>query len=181
MDFSLSEEQILIQDMARQFSDIELAPYAQEWDETKKMSRTVLEKAASLGFAGIYTPPKSDFLPDAMQAFELNGATEILAALKADGGEWALKQAHILSPLAVCVTLEALNRGAEMSFREAMNQEIGLSLAFLGTQDFFEGVRAALIDKDRNPKWTIGTIAGVRPLDIERRFIPTNIPLKFLN
>lgn len=55
MDFSLTEEQVLIQDMARQFSDTELAPHAAEWDESKMMSRDVLEKAASLGFAGIYT------------------------------------------------------------------------------------------------------------------------------
>lgn len=55
MDFSLSEEQTLIQDMARQFSDAELAPHAAEWDETKTMSRPVLEKAAALGFASIYT------------------------------------------------------------------------------------------------------------------------------
>ncbi|PHR54582.1 MAG: acyl-CoA dehydrogenase [Robiginitomaculum sp.] len=55
MEFSLSEEQTLIQDMARQFSDVELAPFAAEWDETRTMSRPVLEKAAALGFGGIYT------------------------------------------------------------------------------------------------------------------------------
>ncbi len=55
MDFSLTEEQVMIRDMARQFSDSELAPYAQRWDAEKSMSRGVLEKAAGLGFAAIYT------------------------------------------------------------------------------------------------------------------------------
>jgi len=55
MDFSLTEEQVMIQDMARQFSDAELAPYAAQWDEEKFMSRDVLTKAAELGFASIYT------------------------------------------------------------------------------------------------------------------------------
>lgn len=55
MDFSLSEEQTLIQDMARQFSDVELAPNAAKWEADKNLSRTVLEKAAGLGFGGIYT------------------------------------------------------------------------------------------------------------------------------
>ncbi|PHS77023.1 MAG: acyl-CoA dehydrogenase [Robiginitomaculum sp.] len=55
MDFTLTEEQVMIRDMARQFSDAELAPYAAQWDEEKSMSRDVLTKAAELGFASIYT------------------------------------------------------------------------------------------------------------------------------
>ncbi|HFB55461.1 MAG TPA: acyl-CoA dehydrogenase, partial [Hellea balneolensis] len=55
MDFTLSEEQVMIQDMARQFADAELAPFAAQWDEEKSMSRPTLEKAAALGFGGIYT------------------------------------------------------------------------------------------------------------------------------
>ena len=55
MDFSLTEEQVMIQDMARQFAEAELAPYAAQWDEEKSMSRPTLEKAAALGFGGIYT------------------------------------------------------------------------------------------------------------------------------
>jgi len=55
MDFQLSEEQTLIQDMARQFSDNELAPHAEKWDHEKFLDRSVFEKAAELGFMGIYT------------------------------------------------------------------------------------------------------------------------------
>ena len=54
MDFQLTEEQTLIQDMARQFSDNELAPNAEKWDEEKHLDRSVFEKAAELGFMGIY-------------------------------------------------------------------------------------------------------------------------------
>ncbi len=55
MDFQLTEEQTLIQDMARQFSDSELAPHSAMWDEEKFLDRSVFEKAAELGFLGIYT------------------------------------------------------------------------------------------------------------------------------
>jgi alkylation response protein AidB-like acyl-CoA dehydrogenase len=55
MDFSLTEEQTLIQDMARQFSDSELAPNAEKWEAEKNLSRPTLEQAAGLGFGGIYT------------------------------------------------------------------------------------------------------------------------------
>ncbi len=55
MEFQLTEEQTLIQDMARQFSDHELAPHAARWDEEKRLDRSVFKKAAELGFMGIYS------------------------------------------------------------------------------------------------------------------------------
>ncbi len=55
MDFSLSQEQTMIQDMARAFAAAELAPYSAKWDEEKQLDRSVFTKAAELGFMGIYT------------------------------------------------------------------------------------------------------------------------------
>jgi alkylation response protein AidB-like acyl-CoA dehydrogenase len=55
LDFQLTEEQTLIQDMARQFSDAELAPHSSMWDEEEFLDRAVFQKAAQLGFLGIYT------------------------------------------------------------------------------------------------------------------------------
>ena len=55
MHFSLTEEQTLIQDMARNFAATELAPHSSRWDEEKFLDRDVFAKAAELGFMGIYT------------------------------------------------------------------------------------------------------------------------------
>ena len=55
MDFQFTEEQTLIQDMARQFAKSELAPHSARWDEEKALDRAVFNKAAELGFMGIYT------------------------------------------------------------------------------------------------------------------------------
>jgi alkylation response protein AidB-like acyl-CoA dehydrogenase len=55
MHFQLTEEQTLIQDMARQFASAELAPHSAMWDEEKYLDRAVFTKAAELGFCGIYT------------------------------------------------------------------------------------------------------------------------------
>jgi len=55
MDFQLSEEQTLIQDMARNFAATELAPHSSKWDEEKRLDRDVFKMAAELGFMGIYT------------------------------------------------------------------------------------------------------------------------------
>ncbi|MEM9599714.1 MAG: acyl-CoA dehydrogenase family protein, partial [Pseudomonadota bacterium] len=56
MHFQLTEDLTLIQDMARQFAEAELAPYAEKWDQEKFLDRSVFEKAAELGFLGIYIP-----------------------------------------------------------------------------------------------------------------------------
>lgn len=55
MDFSLTDEQLAIQEMARNFAEDELAPHAAEWDEKKHFPVDVIKKAAALGLAGIYT------------------------------------------------------------------------------------------------------------------------------
>ena len=55
MDFQLTEEQTLIQDMARQFAASELAPHSSKWDEEKFLDRDVFTKAAELGFMGMYS------------------------------------------------------------------------------------------------------------------------------
>ena len=58
MDFQLTEEQILIQDMAKNFAASELAPYSSKWDEEKFLDRDVFTKAAELGFMGMYSSEK---------------------------------------------------------------------------------------------------------------------------
>ena len=55
MNFQFTEEQTLIQDMARGFAEAELAPHSSHWDEEKYLDRDVFKKAADLGFLGIYT------------------------------------------------------------------------------------------------------------------------------
>ncbi len=55
MDFQLTEEQTLIQDMAKNFAAVELAPHSARWDEEKFLDRSVFAKAAELGFMGMYS------------------------------------------------------------------------------------------------------------------------------
>ncbi len=54
MDFSLSDQQLAIQEMVRQFAENEIAPYAAEWDEHHTFPASTLKKAAELGLAAIY-------------------------------------------------------------------------------------------------------------------------------
>ena len=54
MDFSFTEEQLAIQNMARQFAEERIAPHALEWDESGTFPIEVMRDAAELGMAGIY-------------------------------------------------------------------------------------------------------------------------------
>ncbi|MCI5047262.1 MAG: isobutyryl-CoA dehydrogenase [Aquisalinus sp.] len=55
MDFTLSEEQSAIQEMAQRFAKEELAPHAAKWDREKHFPVDVIRQSAQLGLAGIYT------------------------------------------------------------------------------------------------------------------------------
>jgi len=128
-------------------------------------------------------PPHTEDLPEAIHCFDNPSLSTILKSLETNGTEWALEQARILrrkSPLALSVTLETMRRGATFNFQEAMQQELNYSLGFLKTQDFYEGIRAQVIDKDRNPKWS-HDIGGVTEGQVNRVLGPhTTRPLEFL-
>ena len=56
VDFSLTDEQVLIQRTAREFCDAEIAPYAAEWDRTETIDRGIVAKLAAVGFLGAALP-----------------------------------------------------------------------------------------------------------------------------
>lgn len=133
----------------------------------------------------VKTPPQFEPIPEAVKAFGAPTVPAILKALDKDGGEWAAKQVKNIrrkSPLAMAVTFEAIRRGAKLNFKEAMTAELDLSLGFLRTQDFYEGIRAQLIDKDRNPKWSHMDVAKVTDSQVKRVFRKTaHPPQEFLS
>ncbi len=55
MDFGLNENQLAFQEAARVFAAKELAPFASEWDAKKIFPREAIQKAAEMGFCGVYT------------------------------------------------------------------------------------------------------------------------------
>lgn len=56
MEFELTDEQVAYQDLARQFSERELAPFAAGWDAKEEFPKAVLIKAGELGFCSLYAP-----------------------------------------------------------------------------------------------------------------------------
>jgi butyryl-CoA dehydrogenase len=56
MDLSLTREQELIRDSAREFCEREIAPHAREWDRAETMDREIVAKLAEVGFLGAVLP-----------------------------------------------------------------------------------------------------------------------------
>ncbi len=99
----------------------------------------------------------------------------ILAALDADGGDWAAKESATIrrmSPMASKLALELLARGARGDTADALRNEYRVVCALKRGHDFFEGVRAQLIDKDRAPKWNPARLEEIGRAMVEAHFAP---------
>lgn len=98
----------------------------------------------------------------------------VLDALAQEPGDWAAKTLEGLktrcSPTSLKLTFEALRRGAKLDFDAAMIMEYRLSQACMAGHDFYEGIRALLIDKDNAPKWDPATLAGVTQELVDAHF-----------
>jgi enoyl-CoA hydratase len=92
---------------------------------------------------------------------------DIVATLQRDGSELALSTLKTLnekSPRGMVVTLKLLRLArASASLEECLVREYRAALEVFASDDFREGVRAAVIDKDRNPKWSPPRIEDVTP------------------
>ncbi len=98
---------------------------------------------------------------------------EIFAALAAEGTDWAaatLKELRAVSPSSVFWSFEILKRGANMSLRAALHEELKLTRKVAFHPEFHEGVRAALVDKDRKPQWNPARVEDVDPAAIAAMF-----------
>jgi enoyl-CoA hydratase len=95
--------------------------------------------------------------------FSQNQVEDILSLLD-DGDDWAQEQAAIMrrmSPTSLKLTLHGLRAGEGASIEQCLKLEYRMVSAIKNGHDFYEGVRAQLIDKDRAPKWSPATLEAV--------------------
>ncbi|MBO6505262.1 MAG: enoyl-CoA hydratase/isomerase family protein [Kordiimonadaceae bacterium] len=101
---------------------------------------------------------------------------EIMHQLELDESEWAQKQFKTLvkkSPTSLKLTLAQLRRGKVLdSFRDNMRMEFRMVNRVMEGKDFYEGVRAILIDKDNTPVWEPNSLERVERGEIEHYFEP---------
>lgn len=131
-----------------------------------------------LGAAAVPPPAAKilDWRADIDRLFASDRYEEILAALAADGGDWAQAQLAALatkSPQTIKVALRQLALGAKMpSFADNMRMEYALACHVMRRPDFAEGVRAVIIDKDNDPKWDPATPEAATDALIDSLFAP---------
>jgi enoyl-CoA hydratase len=106
--------------------------------------------------------------------YSSDDAEEILRRLRTVGREadGVADTIEAKSPTAVKVALESLRRARGLSLEQALEQEYRVGLRFLEGPDFREGIRAQVVDKDRNPRWKPATLAEVTAADVAEYFAP---------
>jgi enoyl-CoA hydratase len=111
-------------------------------------------------------------LPAIFEALRRGAETDIFAAQTLAGMEKK-------SPMSMAISLEQMKRGGQMSFEEAMIMEYRIVSRITRDTDFYEGVRAVIIDKDNAPKWQPATIEALDSAAVEAHFAPLPVDLTF--
>ena len=97
--------------------------------------------------------------------------------------EWAAATVATIrsrSPTSLKLALAQVQRGRSWTFEECMRAEFRIVSRVVYGHDFYEGVRALIIDKDSQPRWRPGTLREVGVADIERYFAPLEHELQLL-
>ncbi len=117
------------------------------------------------------------------ECFAGDTVEDIVAALRGHDAGTANDAANLIatrSPIAVSVALEAVRRAAKMeTLEDVLVQDYRVSSASARSHDLVEGIRAQIIDKDRNPRWSPATLAEITPADVEAYFAPVDDDLAF--
>ncbi|WP_436640991.1 enoyl-CoA hydratase/isomerase family protein [Microbaculum sp. FT89] len=127
-------------------------------------------------------PPSGTAVPELQPLIDrcFSGETveEILSRLDSETGaqaEWAAKAAATIrtkSPTSLKIALRQMQVGATADFEDCMRTEFRVVSRVLKGHDFFEGVRAVIIDKDNAPNWRPGSLSDVSDADVDAVFAP---------
>ena len=97
----------------------------------------------------------------------------ILDGLDRDGSPFATATAATIrskAPSSVRIAFEQVRRGRDLTFEAAMATEFRIVSRILAGPDFYEGVRAAIIDKDGRPRWRDASLADVDEAWVQSHF-----------
>jgi enoyl-CoA hydratase len=117
------------------------------------------------------------------ECYAADTVVEILANLRGHDAGPAQDAANLIatrSPIALAVTLEAVRRAAKLeTLQDALRQEFRVSVASLKSHDLVEGIRAQLVDKDRNPRWSPAGLADCTPEAVDAYFVSADPDITF--
>jgi enoyl-CoA hydratase len=119
--------------------------------------------------------PLADLRPAIDRCFAPETIEGIIATLEAEAGEWAraaLASLAKASPTSLKITLRQLQLGAGFDVAQALQLEYRMTQHVMQRHDFFEGVRAMLVDKDQAPNWLPASLAAVSEDEVAFYFRP---------
>ena len=102
-----------------------------------------------------YPSLEKDLL-DISKHFNKKSIKEIITSLKEENSLWCKQQLNILekkSPTSMGVATRQLDISKSLTLKDCLSMEFRICQAMMDRHDFYEGVRANLVDKDRDPKW----------------------------
>jgi enoyl-CoA hydratase len=151
-----------------QIAELLQALSSSESVETILSGFTVTPPVASL--AGHY-----DIISEVFSEHDLSLIFAKLSYLAIGGSVFAgdtLETMQSKSPTSMVIALEQMRRGGNMTFAEVMQMEFRIVSRIAEGHDFYEGVRAVIIDKDNEPKWKPMRIADLTKSAIDAHFAP---------
>ncbi len=107
--------------------------------------------------------------------FAADTVEDILGRLDADRAPAAQAMAAAIrakAPLSLKIALAQVRRGRSWSFDDCMRAEFRIVSRVVRGEDFYEGVRAVIIDKDNAPRWRPARLAEIADAEVERHFAP---------
>jgi enoyl-CoA hydratase len=136
-------------------------------------------QSASTVLAALSTPcgaaPLSGLRHKIDAVFSLGSVREIIAALASLPEPWA-RQAHsemlAACPLSLAITFRAIREGKAKTLRECLVTDFRIAQRLMQRNDYFEGVRARIIEKDNRPQWSHSSVEDVTAEEVEACFAP---------
>ena len=119
--------------------------------------------------------PLLEFGSRIRSAFSAASVEEVLERLDSEGSDWSKETAKTIrakSPTATKLAFRQIREGAKLSFDDCMRMEFRMVNRVIAGHEFYEGVRATIIDKDGAPKWNPAELAQVSDADIDAYFAP---------
>jgi enoyl-CoA hydratase len=121
------------------------------------------------------TAPLEGLKAEIDRCFGTESVEQTLALLDAADGEFARDASRIIrtkSPTSLKIAFRQMQEGRLKEFRDCMRLEFRITERIQQGHDFYEGVRAAIIEKDGAPRWSPSALEDVKPWMIEPYFAP---------
>jgi enoyl-CoA hydratase len=114
---------------------------------------------------------RRDWIERCFRGDTIEDIVAALSACDADGASEALDAMRKASPTSLKITLRNLREAASFErVEQSFQQDYRIALACIAGHDFIEGIRATIVDKDRNPQWRPEKLGDVTQDIVDRHF-----------